>query len=395
MKKTLRKWFLSWQTISIYMLVGGAPLFLAVVFSGILGIQRLNEVRDVDRLEVVVETVEQTSNLVLELQKERWLSVQYLEEEGSIGKQELMAQRALVDAGLQDFADAGSMWSDIELSRMLLDLSEEIKLFQELRDGVDQRNVTTEAVTEQYSGINKSLINIADHASGALSSGETSLILESLNNFLWAQQAANDEKAAALWVFSKRAMVGDDLRRLIELRTMVDIGLNHLTLSPFPAFAEHGRSLLASPEYQAVTEIEKQAVHGDFSISVSDVSAAYDASLAMMERHIQETWDLLDVVIVESKAEATKNLFLVTAIAVLLIAFVARLIYMMAWSVQEVLGEVVRNALQMIDGNLDVTFPKGGNNGISTLIKSVEIFATRSAIPAMPTPFARSKKNNV
>lgn len=374
MKKTLRKWFLSWQTISIYMLVGGAPLFLAVVFSGILGIQRLNEVRDVDRLEVVVETVEQTSNLVLELQKERWLSVQYLEEEGSIGKQELMAQRALVDAGLQDFADAGSMWSDIELSRMLLDLSEEIKLFQELRDGVDQRNVTTEAVTEQYSGINKSLINIADHASGALSSGETSLILESLNNFLWAQEAANDEKAAALWVFSKRAMVGDDLRRLIELRTMVDIGLNHLTLSPFPAFAEHGRSLLASPEYQAVTEIEKQAVHGDFSISVSDVSAAYDASLAMMERHIQETWDLLDVVIVESKAEATKNLFLVTAIAVLLIAFVARLIYMMAWSVQEVLGEVVRNALQMIDGNLDVTFPKGGNNGISTLIKSVEIF---------------------
>ncbi|MEY2961861.1 MAG: hypothetical protein RLZ60_1691, partial [Pseudomonadota bacterium] len=70
MKKTLRKWFLTWQTISIYMLVGGAPLFLAVVFSGILGIQRLNEVRDVGRLEVVVETVEQTSNLVLVLQKE-------------------------------------------------------------------------------------------------------------------------------------------------------------------------------------------------------------------------------------------------------------------------------------------------------------------------------------
>ena len=374
MKKTLRKWFLSWQTISIYMLVGGAPLFLAVVFSGILGIQRLNEVRDVDRLEVVVETVEQTSNLVLELQKERWLSVQYIEGEGSIGKQELMAQRALVDAGLQDFADAGSMWSDIELSRMLLDLSEEIKLFQELRGGVEQRNVTTEAVIEQYSGINKNLINIADHASGALSSGETSLILESLNNFLRAQEAANDEKAAALRVFSKRAMVGDDLRRLIELRTMVDIGLNHLTLSPFPAFAEHGRSLLASPEYQAVTEIEKQAVHGDFSTSVSDVSAAYDASLAMMEHHIQETWDLLDVVIVESKAEATKNLILVTAISVLLIAFVAHLIYMMARTVQEVLGEVVGSALQMIDGNLDVTFPKVGNNGISTLIKSVEIF---------------------
>ena len=75
MKKILRKWFLSWQTLGIYMLVGGAPLFLAVVFACILGVQRLNEVREIGRLEQVVETVEEASNLVLELQRERSLTM--------------------------------------------------------------------------------------------------------------------------------------------------------------------------------------------------------------------------------------------------------------------------------------------------------------------------------
>jgi methyl-accepting chemotaxis protein len=147
-----------------------------------------------------------------------------------------------------------------------------------------------------------------------------------------------------------------------------------MTSSPFPALAMHGSEILMSQEYHNVAEIQTKAIAWDFSTQLEDVTAAYDAGLTLMTHHIHETWDLLGAVVAESKAEATRNLWLVVIISALLIAFVGRLIYMMAWTVQSVLGEVVRGALQMIDGNLDVTFPKVGNNGISTLIKSVAIF---------------------
>ena len=374
MKKILRKWFLSWQTLGIYMLVGGAPLFLAVVFACILGVQRLNEVREIGRLEQVVETVEEASNLVLELQRERSLTIIYLETSGNRGKEEMLSQRSTVDAAVQAFAAVDRNISDRELSSQILQVSRNVQSLSDLRGKIDLRVVNSTMVAEEFGSFNASLIDIADYAARAMTSGETSRILESLNDFLRAQEAASEEKTVAEKIYLQKSFAHDDFQRLIELRTLVHVGLNRTTSSPFPALAMHGSEILMSQEYQNVAEIQTKAIAWDFSTPLEDVTAAYDAGLTLMTHHIHETWDLLGAVVAESKAEATRNLWLVVIISALLIAFVGRLIYMMAWTVQSVLGEVVRGALQMIDGNLDVTFPKVGNNGISTLIKSVAIF---------------------
>ena len=374
MKKILRKWFLSWQTIGIYMLVGGAPLFLAVVFACILGVQRLNEVREIGRLEQVVETVEEASNLVLELQRERSLTIIYLETSGNRGKEEMLSQRSTVDAAVQAFAAVDRNISDRELSNQILQVSRNVQSLSDLRGKIDLRVVNSTMVAEEFGSFNASLIDIADYAARAMTSGETSRILESLNDFLRAQEAASEEKTVAEKIYLQKSFAHDDFQRLIELRTLVHVGLNRMTSSPFPALAMHGSEILMSQEYHNVSEIQTKAIAWDFSTPLEDVTAAYDEGLTLMTHHIHETWDLLGAVVAESKAEATRNLWLVVIISALLIAFVGRLIYMMAWTVQSVLGEVVRGALQMIDGNLDVTFPKVGNNGISTLIKSVAIF---------------------
>ena len=374
MKKILRKWFLSWQTLGIYMLVGGAPLFLAVVFACILGVQRLNEVREIGRLEQVVETVEEASNLVLELQRERSLTIIYLETSGNRGKEEMLSQRSTVDAAVQAFAAVDRNISDRELSSQILQVSRNVQSLSDLRGKIDLRVVNSTMVAEEFGSFNASLIDIADYAARAMTSGETSRILESLNDFLRAQEAASEEKTVAEKIYLQKSFAHDDFQRLIELRTLVHVGLNRMTSSPFPALAMHGSEILMSQEYHNVSEIQTKAIAWDFSTPLEDVTAAYDAGLTLMTHHIHETWDLLGAVVAESKAEATRNLWLVVIISALLIAFVGRLIYMMAWTVQSVLGEVVRGALQMIDGNLDVTFPKVGNNGISTLIKSVAIF---------------------
>lgn len=374
MKKILRKWFLSWQTLGIYMLVGGAPLFLAVVFACILGVQRLNEVREIGRLEQVVETVEEASNLVLELQRERSLTIIYLETSGNRGKEEMLSQRDTVDAAVQAFAAVDRNISDRELSNQILQVSRNVQSLSDLRGKIDLRVVNSTMVAEEFGSFNASLIDIADYAARAMTSGETSRILESLNDFLRAQEAASEEKTVAEKIYLQKSFAHDDFQRLIELRTLVHVGLNRTTSSPFPALAMHGSEMLMSQEYQNVAEIQTKAIAWDFSTPLEDVTAAYDAGLTLMTHHIHETWDLLGAVVAESKAEAIRNLWLVVIISALLIAFVGRLIYMMAWTVQSVLGEVVRGALQMIDGNLDVTFPKVGNNGISTLIKSVAIF---------------------
>ncbi len=374
MKKILRKWFLSWQTLGIYMLVGGAPLFLAVVFACILGVQRLNEVREIGRLEQVVETVEEASNLVLELQRERSLTIIYLETSGNRGKEEMLSQRSTVDAAVQAFAAVDRNISDRELSNQILQVSRNVQSLSDLRGKIDLRVVNSTMVAEEFGSFNASLIDIADYAARAMTSGETSRILESLNDFLRAQEAASEEKTVAEKIYLQKSFAHDDFQRLIELRTLVHVGLNRMTSSPFPALAMHGSEILMSQEYHKVSEIQTKAIAWDFSTPLEDVTAAYDAGLTLMTHHIHETWDLLGAVVAESKAEATRNLWLVVIISALLIAFVGRLIYMMAWTVQSVLGEVVRGALQMIDGNLDVTFPKVGNNGISTLIKSVAIF---------------------
>lgn len=374
MKKILRKWFLSWQTLGIYMLVGGAPLFLAVVFACILGVQRLNEVREIGRLEQVVETVEEASNLVLELQRERSLTIIYLETSGNRGKEEMLSQRSTVDAAVQAFAAVDRNISNRELSNQILQVSRNVQSLSDLRGKIDLRVVNSTMVAEEFGSFNASLIDIADYAARAMTSGETSRILESLNDFLRAQEAASEEKTVAEKIYLQKSFAHDDFQRLIELRTLVHVGLNRMTSSPFPALAMHGSEILMSQEYQNVSEIQTKAIAWDFSTPLEDVTAAYDAGLTLMTHHIHETWDLLGAVVAESKAEATRNLWLVVIISALLIAFVGRLIYMMAWTVQSVLGEVVRGALQMIDGNLDVTFPKVGNNGISTLIKSVAIF---------------------
>jgi methyl-accepting chemotaxis protein len=374
MKKILRKWFLSWQTLGIYMLVGGAPLFLAVVFACILGVQRLNEVREIGRLEQVVETVEEASNLVLELQRERSLTIIYLETSGNRGKEEMLSQRSTVDAAVQAFAAIDRNISDRELSNQILQVSRNVQSLSDLRGKIDLRVVNSTMVAEEFGSFNASLIDIADYAARAMTSGETSRILESLNAFLRAQEAASEEKTVAEKIYLQKSFAHDDFQRLIELRTLVHVGLNRMTSSPFPALAMHGSEILMSQQYHNVAEIQTKAIAWDFSTQLEDVTAAYDAGLTLMTHHIHETWDLLGAVVAESKAEATRNLWLVVIISALLIAFVGRLIYMMAWTVQSVLGEVVRGALQMIDGNLDVTFPKVGNNGISTLIKSVAIF---------------------
>ncbi len=374
MKKILRKWFLSWQTLGIYMLVGGAPLFLAVVFACILGVQRLNEVREIGRLEQVVETVEEASNLVLELQRERSLTIIYLETSGNRGKEEMLSQRSTVDAAVQAFAAVDRNISDRELSNQILQVSRNVQSLSDLRGKIDLRVVNSTMVAEEFANFNASLIDIADYAARAMTSGETSRILGSLNDFLRAQEAASEEKTVAEKIYLQKSFAHDDFQRLIELRTLVHVGLNRMTSSPFPALAMHGSEILMSQEYHNVSEIQTKAIAWDFSTPLEDVTAAYDAGLTLMTHHIHETWDLLGAVVAESKAEATRNLWLVVIISALLIAFVGRLIYMMAWTVQSVLGEVVRGALQMIDGNLDVTFPKVGNNGISTLIKSVAIF---------------------
>lgn len=374
MKKILRKWFLSWQTLGIYMLVGGAPLFLAVVFACILGVQRLNEVREIGRLEQVVETVEEASNLVLELQRERSLTILYLETSGNRGKEEMLSQRSTVDAAVQAFAAVDRNISNRELSNQILQVSRNVQSLSDLRGKIDLRVVNSTMVAEEFGSFNASLIDIADYAARAMTSGETSRILESLNDFLRAQEAASEEKTVAEKIYLQKSFAHDDFQRLIELRTLVHVGLNRMTSSPFPALAIHGSEILMSQEYQNVSEIQTKAIAWDFSTPLEDVTAAYDAGLTLMTHHIHETWDLLGAVVAETKAEATRNLWLVVIISALLIAFVGRLIYMMAWTVQSVLGEVVRGALQMIDGNLDVTFPKVGNNGISTLIKSVAIF---------------------
>lgn len=374
MKKILRKWFLSWQTLGIYMLVGGAPLFLAVVFACILGVQRLNEVREIGRLGQVVETVEEASNLVLELQRERSLTIIYLETSGNRGKEEMLSQRSTVDAAVQAFAAIDRNISDRELSNQILQVSRNVQSLSDLRGKIDLRVVNSTMVAEEFGSFNASLIDIADYAARAMTSGETSRILESLNAFLRAQEAASEEKTVAEKIYLQKSFAHDDFQRLIELRTLVHVGLNRMTSSPFPALAMHGSEILMSQQYHNVAEIQTKAIAWDFSTQLEDVTAAYDAGLTLMTHHIHETWDLLGAVVAESKAEATRNLWLVVIISALLIAFVGRLIYMMAWTVQSVLGEVVRGALQMIDGNLDVTFPKVGNNGISTLIKSVAIF---------------------
>ena len=374
MKKILRKWFLSWQTLGIYMLVGGAPLFLAVVFAVILGVQRLNEVREIGRLEQVVETVEEASNLVLELQRERSRTIIYLETSGNRGKEEMLSQRSVVDAAVQAFADVDRNVSDRELSSQILQVSRNVQSLSDLRGKIDLRVVNSTMVAEEFAHFNASLIDIADYAASAMTSGETSRILESLNDFLRAQEAASEEKTVAEKIYLQKSFAHDDFQRLIELRTLVHVGLNRMTSSPFPALAAHGSAILVSQEYQDVAEIQAKAIAWDFSTPLEDVTAAYDAGMTLMTHHIQQTWDMLDTVVAESKAEANRNLWLVVIISALLIAFVGRLIYMMAWTVQNVLGEVVRGALQMIEGNLDVTFPKVGNNGISTLIKSVAIF---------------------
>jgi methyl-accepting chemotaxis protein len=374
MKKILRKWFLSWQTLGIYMLVGGAPLFLAVVFAVILGVQRLNEVREIGRLEQVVETVEEASNLVLELQRERSRTIIYLETSGNRGKEEMLSQRSVVDAAVQAFAEVDRNVSDRELSSQILQVSRNVQSLSDLRGKIDLRVVNSTMVAEEFAHFNASLIDIADYAARAMTSGETSRILESLNDFLRAQEAASEEKTVAEKIYLQKSFAHDDFQRLIELRTLVHVGLNRMTSSPFPALAAHGSAILVSQEYQDVAEIQAKAIAWDFSTPLEDVTAAYDAGMTLMTHHIQQTWDMLDTVVAESKAEANRNLWLVVIISALLIAFVGRLIYMMAWTVQNVLGEVVRGALQMIEGNLDVTFPKVGNNGISTLIKSVAIF---------------------
>ena len=374
MKKILRKWFLSWQTLGIYMLVGGAPLFLAVVFAVILGVQRLNEVREIGRLEQVVETVEEASNLVLELQRERSLTIIYLETSGNRGKEEMLSQRSVVDAAVQAFADVDRNVSDRELSSQILQVSRNVQSLSDLRGKIDLRVVNSTMVAEEFAHFNASLIDIADYAARAMTSGETSRILESLNDFLRAQESASEEKTVAEKIYLQKSFAHDDFQRLIELRTLVHVGLNRMTSSPFPALAAHGSAILVSQEYQDVADIQAKAIAWDFSTPLEDVTAAYDAGITLMTHHIQQTWDMLDTVVAESKAEANRNLWLVVIISALLIAFVGWLIYMMAWTVQNVLGEVVRGALQMIEGNLDVTFPKVGNNGISTLIKSVAIF---------------------
>ncbi len=374
MSRLFRHITLNWSTFWRHMLLGGLPLVFGIIvalsYSGI----RYKEVADVQGLEEMLETVTVVNAVVHAMQAERGRSASFLASGGHSGRDELIAQRAVVDEKIE-------AWQAFELGAvppLFAAYYDEVKTVDEdvarIRTKVDGKIITGPEMVEVYKDIIARLQHLSDLMAQLTQEPSLAVYLDGYNALLRAKEQTGLQRAIDTRIATQLSFTNSDYDLFIIHRTLFQAYLDQYNQISDPLVQKSYEDFMNSPENLAVLEIQEQAKRYTFNLTPAEVFALHTKRVNLLFDAERQLWDIIMKKEAALSVAAWRSLILTVMGGLLCIMLSALIIYGFTKFNSEVMGEIVGAAVNMTEGDYDVELPKPGTNGISTLISTLVVF---------------------
>ncbi len=198
------------------------PIAGLVYFSAEIIVDKKRIADDMSLVQVLANVSIQMSRLVHELQKERGLSVGFLERSRKPFRQELESQKKLTDQKriqLNNFIDnmeKQSLPDSIQTS--LKNALAELDSIEGFREKVHARQVLMSDTIQFYSNINHSFVHTIIEITGLTDHAKLATMMHAYVNLLQAKDKAGLERAVGIYIFTN---TGDQLKLMNQFRRLI------------------------------------------------------------------------------------------------------------------------------------------------------------------------------
>lgn len=213
------------------------PALALTYFSGTGVYERLLAAREMEKLEVLVNTSVKIGALVHEVQKERGMSATFISSKGSKFTEELSAQQRKTDQALNELHSALTVFDpeqySVTLKKMLDDVQTNLAELNDKRTQIRSLSIESVQSSSYFTKTIASLLDIPAQVSPLSSNNEISRIATSYTNLLKAKERSGIERALLSTVF-----VADQFTPETQIRFLKNLSAQEIFTEMFLANAQ-------------------------------------------------------------------------------------------------------------------------------------------------------------
>lgn len=376
MRRFFRSMVLNFPTLRIYGLVAGVPFLLAVVFAMLFAHDRWVRSTEAVVTSSIIQVAQASREIVHEAQLEYTYGSAVLAQPDPAIIAKLSAQQARVDQLGQNL---GTQLNTSNLpphvATLVQDIQADIAALDDLRAGAVAGTVSVTDIQAAFADIYEETERLLVFASEQTSNATLANMFNTVLEFERAKTSVAFEQSVIARVLGRKDISREDFFDFIRfaegersrLGLVQEIGDPRL-LALFAQQEDH-------PAVRSIEAVHEAVLDGDVTVMpIADyVTLSVERLNVLRDIEVQVLAEVVDLV-ADAKRQADLGFYrtvLATVTALLLFGVFA---VFMVKTQEQVMGEVVRSAISMASGNLDVTLPVPGKNGFSRIIESLGTF---------------------
>ncbi|KPN64006.1 HAMP domain-containing protein [Aliiroseovarius crassostreae] len=368
-------------------LVPVVPLLVALAFSTILVLEKVNEARQLDRLSQLISPIALITQAVHEQQKERGATSVFLSSGGKEFKQELADQRLKTDSRHAEILTFVAQNDLGAIDAAFWDqLSGYQAWFQDIastREKVDQLAISAKSAIELYTNLNTDMLDLVQRVS--LISDDKRIADETLAfvHLLKGKEAAGIERAVGSGGFAAGHF---DIERAGRLKGLIEaqaVNFDNFRFMATPAALAAYEKMQGSEVVQKVERMRNIALGqegagnlggftgGDFfNLQTERIN-----QLKNIENLIS---DELQILMAQQKGATDKRLIVLALASLGAIGLALMISVYFAGQIRRGFGQLVITARELADGNLEIEFPPVQTNEFGEVMATLDVFRHNS-----------------
>ncbi|TDF37612.1 chemotaxis protein [Alteromonadaceae bacterium M269] len=318
------------QYLSKFILLPGMLLILIVAIETVGAYKGIRQASDIERNAMLVE---QSSNLVHELQKERGMSAGYLGSNGQSFKSELPKQRQLTDnniAGLRSKLRENDY--DESIVRPINQLLQGLSNIASIRSRVDALDIPLGEALSFYTGNNRLSLDMTAEINQTISNAAVSGQFATLYNFAYGKEQAGIERAVLSNAFARGSFTPDLYRRFIALTTKQQSYFKAALSSANSEFKPTITALLNSNEQKNVQDYRDRANNSEDGLNDS-ATEWFSAATARINK-LKKTEELLIAQIVKQSSSNASAALTTIVVEVIVLLIAVLITYLLSHTIQ-------------------------------------------------------------
>lgn len=366
----------------IVWLVAGVGLALALFFA--LGdIQRsMARASSMQRSAALVDLSVKLSGLVHEQQKERGASEVFLTSGARSFRDQLLAQRKVLDAKRKDVAEAIAAVQDMDLSEALIEklvsIDTRLAKIEAVRTQIDKGSLTADQATKFYTDANAKAIALVGDIAADVSDAAIARELLVYSAFLSGKDLTGLDRSNGASGLSVGAFTPNQRRGLIALPAARKSYFDFASAFARPEQAEALSAILDSPQVKRIETARAAIIADDLSTAPAMSGADWFKTQTAIIDRLKTLEDTIaqDIAaaMLESAAEANQQLWLAGIILLAGLAFAAGLCLVIIRTIRDRIDAVVTPLRALADGRNDVAIPDLGRNEFKVLGRAMQTF---------------------